>query len=446
MTVTAAERSLLERCRADPGVFLAKVLGADPHPAHLGIAGALAANSRVSVVGCNGSGKDWTSGRLILWWLSTRYPAKVVVLAPTHRQVHDIVWRECRTAYHNAAVPLGGRMLPRDSRLEYDDEHFAVGFAVDDAFNIQGFHSPHLLAVLSEAHGIPQDQHDAVRRLNPSAIMMTGNALGSAGGEFYESHHERSDLWKTLTIGAHDIIDDPRPGMLTREQVAERAEEWGEDSPLYISAVLAQWPDNSDETLVSVADARAAVERDLDPGSEVVLGVDVARYGSDASVIYMRRGPCARLVHRQVGASTMTLVTEVVRAIEELKPQRVVVDVVGVGAGVYDRLKELPLPASCQVVAFQAGASPRDKTRYVNAIAECWWGMSQAFRRGTIDIEDDKRLIAQVTSRRYTERSDRTVALESKDDIRKRGGRSPDEADALAMTYVAPGRRWAPVE
>ena len=100
--MTTAERTLLDRCRADPAFFFTNILGADPHPVHVEIADALATSSRVSVVGCNGSGKDWTSARMILWWLSTRYPAKVVVLAPTHRQVHEIVWRECRTAYNNS--------------------------------------------------------------------------------------------------------------------------------------------------------------------------------------------------------------------------------------------------------------------------------------------------------------------------------------------------------
>ena len=449
MTVTTGERSLLDRCRTDAGVFLTRILGADPHPAHARIANALAANSRVSVVGCNGSGKDWTSGRLILWWLSTRYPSKVIVLAPTHRQVHDIVWRECRTAYATAPVPLGGRMLPRDSRIEYDDQHFAVGFAVDDAFSIQGFHSPNLLVILSEAHGIPQDQHDAVRRLNPAAILMTGNALGSVGGEFYESHHERADLWQTLTISADDIIDDPRLGMLTREQVAERAEEWGEDSPLYISSILAQWPENSDDALVNLANAKAAVDRELEvPDDEpAVLGVDVARYGGDASVVYRRQGPVARLVYRRQGISTMDLAAQVdTIATEDEAVKTIVVDAVGVGAGVVDRLKEMDIARRVSIVAFQGGAMARQKDRFANAIAECWWGMAQAFRQGNLDIEDDRRLVAQVTGRGYTEQSDRRIRLEGKDEIRKRGGRSPDEADALAMTYSAPRRRWAPVD
>ena len=445
MTVAEAELTLLERCRTDPAYFYTEILGDDPHPVHVDIADALASSSRVSVVGCNGSGKDWTSGRLILWWLSTRYPAKVVVLAPTHRQVHEIVWRECRTAYNNSSVLLGGRMMPRSSHLEYDDEHFAIGFAVDDAESIQGFHSPNLLVILSEAHGIPQDQHDAVRKLNPAAILMTGNALGDSGGEFYESHHERADLWDTIAIAADDIKDDPRPGMLTAADVADRIEEWGEDSPVFISSVLAEWPENADDALVSLTNARAAVERIAEPDTEVILGVDVARFGGDKSVIYKRSGAVARMLFGRAGIDTMAFVSPIMDAIEEHKPDTVVVDAVGVGAGVADRLIELNPP--CHIVAFQGGASAVNKARFANITAECWWGMREAFRRGVIDIEDDKRLVAQLTSRRYSIRSDRTIALESKDDIKKRGGRSPDEADALAMTYASQGTRgddaWA---
>ena len=172
-----------------------------------------------------------------------------------------------------------------------------------------------------------------------------------------------------------------------------------------------------------------------------ILGVDVARFGGDASVIYARRGPVARLAYRQVGASTMSLVAAVQDAIDTHTPvSEIVVDAVGVGAGVLDRLKELDLP--CRVVEFQGGSQARARGRFANAIAECWWGMAEAFRKGEIDIGDDKRLVAQVTGRRYAIQSDRTIRLESKDDIQRRGGRSPDEADALAMTYYVSQPRF----
>ena len=435
---------LLQECRERPAVFLEHILGCAFYDKQVEIVEAVRDHSRVAVCGANGTGKDYAAGRIIHWWQQTRYPAKTIVIGPTHRQVHDILWRECRTAYIQARVPLGGRMLPSASRWEYDDQHFAVGFATNDQFNIQGFHSPHLLVVLTEAHSMEQDQVDAVKRLNPERILMTGNPF-TISGEFYDAFHERADLYHTVTIS---VFDTPNvqtgemviPGIVTLEQVAERAIEWGEDSPLYQASVLGEFPDSLDDNLVSLADAKAAVEQELSvPEDEpAVFGVDVARYGGDASVIYRRQGRVARLVYRRQGTSTMELVARIQHELENDSAVRtVVVDSVGIGAGVVDRLKEVDLPKWVRVVSFQGGAKARKPSRYANAIAECWWGMAKAFREGNIDIEDDRRLVAQVTGRSYTEQSDRTIRLESKDEIKRRGGRSPDEADALAMTYAA---------
>ena len=439
MALTTHERDAALRFRSDPALFADMVLRAGFYDRQNDYARALATHNRIAVLGANGTGKDYATGRLVWWWLATHYPAKVVIMAPTHRQVHDVVWREVRQAYAEAAHVIGGRMQPRASRWEYDDEHFMIGFAVSDALAIQGFHSPNLLVVLSEAHGIEQDQIDSIKRLNPSTIVMTGNPL-SASGEFHDAFHQMSDLYETIQISAFDTpLDDPRPGMVTRDIIAERAIEWGEDSPLYKASILGQWVEGMDDAVVSLADARAAVDRQSEPHDTAVLGVDVARFGGDASIIYRRAGPVARLVYRRIGASTMELVAAIQNALDEGVTE-VIVDAVGVGAGVYDRLKELRLPV--RITEFQGGMKARDPSRYSNATAECWWGMAQAFRQGVLDIEDDRRLIAQVTSRTYSEASDRTIRLESKDDIRKRGGRSPDEADALAMTYWR--RRRAP--
>ena len=448
MTITATldrpEVRLLETCREKPVVFLEHVLGCEFYDRQIDMIEAVRDHARVAVCGANGTGKDYAAARTIHWWQQTRYPAKTVVIGPTHRQVHDILWRECRAAYNEARVPLGGRMFPSASRWEYDDQHFAVGFATNDQFNIQGFHSPNLLVVLTEAHSMEQGQVDAVKRLNPHRILMTGNPFAMSG-EFYDAFHERADLYQPITISAFDTPNVQMgemliPGIVTTEQVAERAAEWGEESPLYQASVLGEFPDGLDDNLVSLADARAAVERELSiPENEpAIFGVDVARYGGDASVIYRRQGAVARLVYRRQGASTMELVSRIQAEVEADSAVRtVVVDSVGIGAGVVDRLRELPVARKVAIVPFVGGAKARNPSRFANAIAECWWGMSQAFRQGNIKIEDDRRLIAQVTGRSYTEQSDRAIKLESKDEIRRRGGRSPDEADALAMTYCA---------
>ena len=95
---------------------------------------------------------------------------------------------------------------------------------------------------------------------------------------------------------------------------------------------------------------------------------------------------------------------------------------------------------SVRIVAFNGGEKARRADRYVNAIAEAWLELGQAFRDGTIDIDDNPSVIAQLSARRYTVQGDRRIKLESKDDFKKRStGGSPDDADALAMCWAAQG-------
>ena len=119
----------------------------------------------------------------------------------------------------------------------------------------------------------------------------------------------------------------------------------------------------------------------------------------------------------------------------------IVVDDTGVGGGVTDRLKEENVAGGrVRIVAFNGGEKARRSDRYVNAIAEAWLELGQAFRDGMIDIDDNPAVIAQLSARRYTVQGDRRIKLESKDDFKKRStGGSPDDADALAMCYAAPG-------
>ena len=151
---------------SDPESFVRDVLGESPYDKQVDILNAVARARRVSVVGCNGSGKDWAAARAVLWWLHSRSPAKAIVTGPTTRQVDDIVWNELRAAYAQASDRLGGRMF-RTSRYELDEQTFALGFATSSPYNLQGFHSPNLMVVLTEAHAVREADVDAVRRLHP---------------------------------------------------------------------------------------------------------------------------------------------------------------------------------------------------------------------------------------------------------------------------------------
>ena len=212
-----------------PVDFVREVLGEEPYDKQESILRAVSRYRRVSVVGCNGSGKDWAAARAVLWWVHARSPAKAIVTGPTSRQVDDIVWKEMRYALANAKVELEGQMLPRSSRYQVDEQTFALGFATNSPYNIQGFHSPNLLAVITEAHAVSRNEIDAVRRLHPRRLLMTGNPFVAAG-EFYDSHHVDRSLYRTIQISAFDTPNVKQrrtivPGMITVRDIADRKEE-----------------------------------------------------------------------------------------------------------------------------------------------------------------------------------------------------------------------------
>ena len=243
----AARRSkgLTPEQKEDPVAFVRGALGEEPYPKQEEILGAIRRSRRVSVVGCNGSGKDWATARAILWWMNVRSPAKAVVTGPTTRQVDEIVWNEMRWAFSSAPVRLKGKMF-RTSKYNIDGQSFAIGFATNSPYNLQGFHSPNLLVVITEAHAAREADIDAVRRLNPSHLVMTGNPF-TAGGAFFDSHHSKRGQYETIQIGAYDtpnLVEELAdvPGMITQQNIEDHREEWGEESALYVGSVLGQFP------------------------------------------------------------------------------------------------------------------------------------------------------------------------------------------------------------
>ena len=309
MTLTKAEKIFhYNESKANPRYFWKWTLGSETvYDKQIKMVEAVRDHNRVAVVGANGTGKDWQSARIMLWWQSVHNPAITVVLGPTHRQVSDIIWKEARSAYLSPRMPLGGQMY-RTARWEFDDRHYAVGFSTDNEYNIQGFHSPSLLVIVTEAHNVEQAHIDAVKRLNPAKILLTGNAFASSG-EFYDAFHGGSDLYHTIEIAAADTpnIQQGReviPGMVTAEQVEERRREWGEESALYIASVLGRFPDNLEDAIVPRSLLMEAVERQLEPEGEALLSCDVARFGADKTVVYRRQGNVCRLAWKSQGRDT----------------------------------------------------------------------------------------------------------------------------------------------
>ena len=447
---------------------------------------------RVAVKSGNGLGKDFTAAVAVLWYLHCHDPAIVLSTAPTFRQVRHVLWRQIHRLHRGAADTLGGTML--DTRWELAEDRYALGLSADGADQFQGFHCPNVLVVVDEAEGVHEEIYEAVDSVmtsqNPK-LLLIGNPT-STSGPFHRAFHEESGIYETITISALDSPNVQKgrveiPGLTTAEWVEERRKVWRENSDLFRSRVLGEFPKRGDDNLISMDDITAAVyeenkdalilspskdERNGDmvmpsvgaglkpaptgaaradgdrarddplglflPGmapsayGRVVVGVDVARFGSDRTIVLMRRGDRVESIKAFSRIDTMAAAGQVMVAVREHRPDAVNVDVIGVGSGVVDRLREQGVRAH----GINVAERPRRDRTCANLRAEGYQSLAQRFRDRRIRIPRDTELISELASLRYGYNSRGRLLMKSKDSIRKRGVQSPDKADALMLAFL----------
>ena len=424
---------------------------------------ALAVNRRVAVKSGNGLGKGFCASVAVLWFLHSHDPAIVLSTAPTFRQVRHVLWRQIRRLHRPVADVLGGKML--DTRWELADDRYAMGLSAESADQFQGFHSDNMLIVVDEAEGVSDEIYEGIEAVMTSSeprLLLIGNPT-TVSGAFRRAFYEERNLYHPITISAlespnvdvrKDQNQKPWPGLTTAEWVKEREETWGKDNPIYRARVLGEFPDQGEDTLFNLTQIEQTTQRVLSdstgPGSyagadanagssnpanaEVVLAVDVARFGSDRSVILRRRGNRVEEIRTFQKLDTMALTGWVIAAIKEFSPSRVVVDEIGVGAGVVDRLKEEGHPVRGVNVARRA----REDNTFANLRSEGFWRLRDLFATGGISIPADNQLIGELAALRYSYDSRGRILMESKEAMRRRGLPSPDKADALMLAFLEP--------
>ena len=352
-----------EHC-SSPVLFAKEVLGVNLWSKQEEVLEALREHQRVAVKSGNCLGKGFSAAVAILWFLCCYDPAVVLSTAPTFRQVRHVLWREVHRLYHRAQLSLGGKLL--DTRLETSDGRFALGLSADSDEEFQGFHSPNMLIVVDEAEGVEDTIYEAIEAIMTSEncrLLLIGNPT-TMSGSFRRAFYEDTGLYHTITISA---LESPNVkngrvgirGLATRRWVDERKKVWGEENPIYQARVLGEFPDQGEDTLIALSWIEAAAKRepvrpdaeDASPSDPVVLAVDVARFGSDKSVILRRRGMVVEDIQAYRGLDTMKLTGLVVDAIKKVSGWEegegvtptlpntspyldVVVDEVGIGAGV----------------------------------------------------------------------------------------------------------------
>jgi len=431
----------IQRFQRRPLEFVKEVLGAEPDPWQRRALSALQkGHRRLSIRSGHGVGKTTLLSWVLLWHILTRFPQKSVVTAPSAPQLFDALWAELRGWISRLPAAWQALLDPTSDRVTLrarPDESFisARTSRAESPEALQGVHSTWVLLIVDEASGVPEAVFEAATgsMSTPGAItVLTGNPTRSTGF-FFRTHHSEADRWYTDRVSS---LDSPR---VDREFVEEVANRYGRESNAFRVRVLGEFPSSQGDTLIGAELVEQAMERvlEFDPNAPEIWGVDAARFGTDSSVLIKRRDKMVPELPREWrGLDTMQLTGQIAnewnRTPAMARPKIVVVDSIGIGAGVEDRLRELEIP----VIGVNVAETPSVEARFRRQRDELWQAAADWLTTRQVALPWDERLRDDLCAPRYDFTSDGRLIVESKAQMRSRGLLSPDRADALCLTFA----------
>lgn len=431
----------------------------------------LCTKKRVAVRGPHSLGKSAMAALTVVWFALTRDRAgidwKVVSTATAWRHLTIYLWPEIHKWIKRVKWDEFG-MSPPNSRTQLLDLRLklmhgaASAVASDDPVNIEGAHADSLLYLFDESKGIPPEVWDAAEGAlaggmpegYPEALAFAISTPGAPSGRFYDIHARKKGLedWHPVHVSVDEVI---RAGRINPDWVEQRKLQFGEDSAVFMNRVLGEFCAADEDAVIPLAWVEAAIERwhewdeagrPLNP-VRPVLSIDVARSGSDQTVFAWRQENVVTHFSAHTKRDTMAVTAlaqqDAGRASGMFSSTgfpKIVVDAVGVGAGVYDRLKELKYDVTAHVGS--ARTHIRDESgqfQFANARSAALWTTRELLdpaNGANICLPDDDEMIGELTAPKWTVTTGAPprIQVEKKEDVHKRLGRSPDRADAICQS------------
>ena len=446
--------SNIARWRRDPVTFVREVLTAEPDGWQVEVLQAAASGQkRIALKASKGPGKSTVLAWIAWWFLLTRLHPKVICTSVTADNLSDGLWTEL-SKWQQRSPLLRKAFTWTKTRITAND-HPETWWASARTWSkdadtrqqgetLAGIHADNVLFLVDEAGGVPDAVVSAAEaglaNADESAgrtamLVLAGNPTQTSGPLYRACSQERALWWVKEISGDPD--DPKRAPRVNIDWAREQITKYGRDNPWVLVNVFGQFPPAQANTFIGVevaaqASRRVVGEADYSDHPKI-LGVDVARFGDDRTVLFPRQGPVAFAPQIYRNKRTTEVAHLVAFAIEKWRPDAVFIDAGGVGAGVVDQLLEL----GHDVMGVESASSPLTaEPKLKNRRAEMWWLMAEWMRHGC--IPDDGELIAELTTPTMKYDATSHIQLESKDDIKKRGLPSPDKADALALTFAAP--------
>jgi len=446
-------------------------LGTAPADYQLEIMDALPEVGRVSARGPHGLGKTTVAAWLIIWFALTRDGRdwKIVTTASVWRQLKDYLWPEVHKWVRRLRWDKVGRspfvedaeLLQMGIKLETGS---ASAVASDKPAHIEGAHADHLLYVFDESKTIQDATFDAAEGAfagadadnDREAFALAISTPGPPDGRFHQIHARAAGLedWHRRHVTLAEAVE---AGRISQDWADKRRAQWGENSAVYQNRVLGEFAADDVDGLIALADVERAIERwhalheQYITQPPAVIGVDVARFGSDETVLaYVVAGPddltYVQRLHYYNQQDIVQTTDRVQRALDAFGGAAAVIDVVGIGAGVFDNLRH----AGYSVRAFSAGEGTDQTDRsgelmFADKRSAAWWRVRELLQDDKLAIPDDDKLTGDLLAPKWAEGLGGKIRAEKKLDIRKRIGRSTNAADAVIMALWEEigGATWA---
>jgi hypothetical protein len=448
-----AEREALHQAierwrRIGPAGFAAEMMNAEPSDQQRQASAELVKKRRVSIRSGHGTGKSTFMAWCAIWFLVCFFPAKVPCTAPTSHQLEDVLWSEIAKWHRklNELHPWLG------SQFEWSAGAYRTVSAPNESFAVartsrperpealQGFHSENILFLIDEASGVADNVFEVAEgalSTEGAYVVMAANPTRQSG-YFFDSHHKMRALWAPLHWNGEDSP------LVSRAYIESMAKKYGVQSPVYKVRVKGDFV-TAPDGVISLELCEAAKIRDVEAfGVRPVWGLDVARFGDDSCALAKRKGNVQLSPIREWwGKDTMQTVG-IVKAEWDatpanLRPSAINVDVIGIGAGVCDRLKEMNLPAVGVNVAETEAVNTHAERQFNRLRDELWWKGREWLEAKNCKLADDDETIAELTTPTYSILSNGLIKVESKDEMKRRGVKSPNRADAWLLTFAELG-------
>lgn len=451
----------LRRWRTDLVAFVKEMFGADPDPWQEETLRAVPHNMRLAMKACKGPGKSCVEA-WIAWWCLVCFPhPKIVATSITGDNLRDGLWAEMsKWQQRNDFLEQAYTWTAERIFLTESPETWWMSARnwpksadpSQQANTLAGIHADIVMFIIDEAGGVPDSVVAAAEAALANAepkenrfawLILAGNPT-HLSGPLYRACTSERQLWWVISISS--APNDPkRTPRVSKQWAQEQIDKYGPESPYVLVNVFGQFPPGQSNTLIAQDVALAAQRRVYGPadirGEPNVLGIDVARFGDDESVILRRQGLVVFPVQTFRNLRTTELADRILLELVKLEREgaevdAVFVDATGIGAGVVDNL--VKAGRDDIVIAVEGASKPgMTKPAVRNKRVECWWKMSEHIRNAALP-PGDAQMIKELTLPTYWFDSGGRICLESKEELKARGEESPNKADAYSLTFAQP--------